>query len=336
MIALAGIPASSGAAIGPARVMKRISFDIPDAHSADPEAEKARFRSAVSSAAVEISNLKAAAEKKLGRAEAEIFAAHALMLEDPALEDAVADGITVGLTAESAVAGAIRNLAAQFDSMEDDYFKQRAADVKDIGRRILKKLEGEKSASPENDSACILVTDELLPSDTISLDTARTAGIVTERGGAASHASILARALGIPCVVGVEGLLERTSDGVEIAIDGGKGEVLIHPSENAKKRFESVAAAAREKRAAAMKRKNEPAVTVDGCVIPVFGNAGSVADVAAAIANGAEGIGLFRTEFLFLGRKTMPTEDEQTAEYSAAAAAAGGKPVTIRLLDIGG
>lgn len=344
MDVISGIPASPGVATGPANILERISLDIPALPipaGADADSEMARYRTAVAVSCDEVSAVRDAARSKLKPEESEIFDAHLLMLEDPALEDAVAQHIRGGLCAESAAAAAVRDTAAQFDAMDDEYFRARAADVRDIGRRILKNLV-RAGAGCATESASVgqaphvLVAEELMPSDAAALDAALTKGIVTEKGGATSHASIFARSLGIPCVAGVAGVLQKVVDGDVIALDGESGKVYIHPDDTVKKEFAAKAERMKQSRATALKLKDEPAVTRGGRRVAVYANAGSAKEVETAVANGAEGIGLFRTEFLFIDRKSMPSEDEQSAEYAAAARAARGRPVTFRLLDIGG
>lgn len=338
MTRLTGIPASPGIAVGPARVLARVSLDFPETkiEEAAREAELARFHRAIERSVSEVGAVRAAAEKKLRKEESEIFSAHLMMLEDPALLDGVAARVRdESLCAESAVAAVVRQFAGQFESMDDPYFRERAADVRDIGLRVMKNLKQAEIAA-EGGGRGVLVAEELLPSDTVGLDADLVAGIATEKGGATSHASILARSLGIPCVVGVEGLLANVRAGIEIAMDGKTGEVHINPDEKTRGLLEKLASEMKSKKESAIRRKSEPAVATDGRRILVFANAGSAEDVAAAVSNGAEGIGLFRTEFLFLDRRTMPSEEEQTAAYRAAAEAAGGRPVAIRLLDIGG
>ena len=338
MTLLTGIPASPGVAVGPARILERISLNIPEVkqETQDSETEMARFHRAVEISVAEMKAIREEAKKKLQKGVAEVFTAHLLMLEDPVLLDGVSARVRdSGLTVESALAATVRDLAGQFEKLEDAYFRERAADVRDIGTRILtnlKHVDGEQRTTAPG----VLVTEELLPSDALTLDAARVVGIATEKGGVTSHASIIARSLGIPCVVGVTGLLENVQENDELALDGSTGEVYIHPDEKTKRRLESLAGQIKRRKETALKKKDEPAITKDGRRIMVLANAASLADMEKAIANGAEGIGLFRTEFLFLDRKEMPTEEEQAAAYRAVAEAAAGKPVAIRLLDIGG
>lgn len=337
MSSLAGIPVSPGIALGPAHILTHPSLDVPEApHGGNADTELQRFHRSVATSTDELKAIHAAAEKKLRKQDAEIFSAHLLMLDDPALIDAVVSRVRVaGLTAESAVAAAVRDTASQFDAMDDPYFRERAADVRDIGRRILKNLS-EVSAASRADAPGVLVTGELLPSDTVALDAALTAGIATEKGGATSHASILARSLGIPCVVGVAGLLDAVRPGDEIALDGATGEIFVNPDADTKKRLTELAEKLRIRRETARKKKDEPARARDGRRVAVYANAASADDISAALENGAEGVGLFRTEFLFLDRAAMPSEDEQAEVYARAVAAAQGRPISVRLLDIGG
>ncbi len=333
-----GIPASPGTAVGPARILERVSLDVPETArpAEDADMALAQFKRALDKSVSELNAILESAKKKLSKEDAEIFNAHLMMLEDPELIDVVNDLIgNSRLTADSAVALAIRSLAARFDEMDDEYFRARAADVRDIGRRILKNLKREDTSEAAAMPG-IIVTVELTPSDTVNLDVSVTAGIATELGGATSHASILARSLGIPCVVGARGLFSQVTEGAEIAVDGYKGEIYIQPDMATKQKMRSLSADAGKKKQVALSRRNEPALTRRGRRVDVLANAKSPEEIAAGVDAGAEGVGLFRTEFLFLERRTMPGEDEQESVYRAAAVAAAGRPVAIRLLDIGG
>lgn len=339
MITLKGIPASPGAASGRSFVLFRATLDVPEKKitGSTPDAEIAAFNHALSMAAGDVKRMIESSNARQEKDEADIFGAHLLMLEDPALVDGVAGRIRgQGLDAESACAAVVREIAAQFEAMEDEYFRARVADVRDIGLRVLKYLVKNAPGSRSASEPGILITEELLPSDVADIDNEKVLGIATQRGGAASHASILARNLGIPCVVGIEGLLAAVNDGDVIAVDGESGVVVVAPDELLKRRMRKLSDELKARKSLAWGRRSEPAISLDGKHIAVMANAGSVEDVREAVSNGAEGVGLFRTEFLFLDRRSLPSEDEQAAVYTEAARAAGGLPVSIRLLDIGG
>jgi phosphoenolpyruvate-protein phosphotransferase len=273
----------------------------------------------------------------VGQDEAGIFEAQALMLEDPELvgraERLVRDA---QCPAERAIEQAGAEVAAQLESLPDEYLRARAADVRDVAARVRAVLEG--AAHPLADIALpsVIVADELLPSDTAVLDRRKILGFVTETGSQTAHAAILARALGIPAVVGVPGATSQVTDGETVIVDGAEGVVVVAPDTAARAAWEDRRREASERRAARAALRDLPAQTTDGHRIEVAANVGSLDDVTEALRQGAEGVGLFRTEFLFMQRDAAPGEDEQFDVYRAAAEVMAPRPVIVRTLDVGG
>lgn len=294
--------------------------------SGERAAERARFDAAVKAVEAELERLAAAND---------IFAAHLELAADPMLAESAAEKIDGGATAADAVHAAADELAALFAQIDDEYLRARADDVRDVCGRILRQLVPSAAdpfaAIPEGS---ILAAEELAPSDTVRIDFSRVRGVVTRRGSATSHLAILARNRGLPAVVGLGDAFDRLTDGTVVALDGGAGELIVDPDER-------TAAALRRRMEEAARDLpqwvREPAATRDGRPVAVLANAGSVAEVERAMRAGADGIGLFRSEFLYMQRQDdFPGEEEQTAAYAAAAEHCGGRPLVIRTLDIGG
>ena len=291
--------------------------------------EKKRFDEAVESAEHELDALAASNE---------IFAAHRALAGDPMLAESVTEKIAEGMTAADAVHAAADELAALFAQIDDEYLRARADDVRDVCRRILGHLEpsaGNPFASIPEGS--ILAADELAPSDTALIDFSHVRGVVTRRGSATSHLAILARNMGLPAVVGLGDDFDRLTDGQTVVLDGGAGELIVAPEPEMEAEYRRRMAAADAQAAAIGARAGEKAATRDGRKVAVFANAGSVAEVAQAMRSGADGIGLFRSEFLYMQRRDdFPDEAAQAAVYAEAAELCGGRPLIIRTLDIGG
>lgn len=309
------------------------------------DAELARIEGAVAQAIVDLQALCAQTEKRLGANEAAIFDAHRMMLEDPEFRSAIDTRIREeGASAEAAVQDTADQYIALFDAIDDEYLKARAGDVRDIASRLLRLLASgaPDTAALPNQSTCslsgqtILIAEELSPSDTVSLDPAGVAGIATVRGGATSHASILAKSLGIPAVAGAADLLQQARFEDTVIIDGDAGIAILRPSPETIALYEDRQEEQRRILRELESQKGQPSVTLDGCAIELCGNIGSPSDVQAVLENGGEGVGLFRTEFLFMERSRPPTEDEQYDAYRQVAEAFGEKPVTVRTLDAGG
>ena len=344
MHTLTGTPASAGVAIGPlvaigpAPVVAggRIAPEQADA-------EVARLATAMEAAG---SELEALAERVGAEhpAEAEIFFAHAMLAQDPALAEAAEDRIRAGDDAVAAIRAAGERFAAEYRAMDDELIAARATDILDVAGRIVDRLTGAGPAGPALERPSIIAAVDLTPSLTATLPRERLLGIALAEGSATAHAAILARAYGIPAVVGIWGLPEAmeaavgaASDaGTVVALDGATGEVVLDPDAATLARFEQARVAAVDAAARALTEAALPAVTRDGLDVTLLANIGGPGESARAVELGARGVGLFRTEFLFLERTAPPSEEEQLTAYRAVVEAFAPHPVTIRLLDVGG
>ncbi len=332
-----GIAASPGVAVAPAWHYRPALPEIAVVQVADAQAEINRLQTAVAAAVEEIGDLIALTERQLGRDDAAIFQAHQLILQDPELQQDARRRLTEQqINAEAGWQETIESLAIRYEAIDDPYMRARAADVRDVGQRVLRRLLGEQRPSFNLAAPVILLAEDLTPSDTVQLDPEKIVGILTERGGATSHSAILARGLNIPAVVGVGHTLKMISDGVTVAIDGRSGQIWPDPDADTLAELKLKREAWLENQQSARQAAQQPAVTGDGRRLEIAANIGSVREAAAALPFGAEGVGLFRTEFLFLDRDTAPTEDEQLAVYRQAAEVMGARPLIIRTLDVGG
>ncbi len=328
---LHGVAAAAGVVIGPAFVYREGQPETAARAAAAPEEELARFEEARRRAENELNALAERADDQ-GR---EILTAHQLMLQDPELQNLVEAAIRDGQPAEEAVRTATEQFAAMLEALDDEYLRERAADVRDVGRRLVAALTG-RTVGVVLQRPSVVVARDLAPTDTIGIDRSLLLGIVTEQGGPTSHTTILARSWGIPAVVATAGVLEAASDGMTVALDGDAGEVVLDPGAETRSRYEAAMARAREQAERDRAEASLPAETPDGVRVELAGNAGSPGEVAFAMEKGAEGIGLLRSEFLFMGRSTAPTEEEQYQAYAEALRNARGQRVIIRTLDIGG
>lgn len=333
-----GTSASAGIGIGTAVILEETELVIPDKTVEDVAAETERFCSAVEASIQDVSELAADMAQRIGEKEAEILNGHLMLLQDPMLTDGVKEMIQNSkLCAEAAVAQIFTMYADMFASMDDELMQQRATDMRDIKTRVQKKLLGVASVSVSSlPAGSILVAKDLTPSITAGINPENVVGIVTELGGKTSHTAILARALEIPAVVAVTGLLEEVKDKDNLIVDGSEGIVYINPEEKCLEQYQ-------EKREVFLKEKKElekfigkPTVSKDGVQVELVANIGKPEDVDKVLQYDGEGIGLFRTEFLFMDRTAMPTEEEQFEAYRKVAVAMNNKPVIIRTLDIGG
>jgi multiphosphoryl transfer protein len=334
---LRGIAASPGVAIGSAVLYRPQLPAVVEEHIQDPKAEWARFEKALEVALQEIKSFQDQARQQIGEEEAAIFQAHALFLQDPALIETVKNKVFSDLVnAEAAWDQEISETAARYRALDDAYMQARAADLEDVGRRVLRGLIGFELPALEFEQPSILLAADLSPSDTARLDPAHVLGIGTELGGATSHSAILARALGIPAVVGLGGDLWTINDGQTIAVDGAQGRLWVQPNDVQLKELAEMRATWQRTQEKAKMAGQEPALTRDGRRLEIAANIGGPNDVAIALEYGAEGVGLFRTEFLFMDRDQMPTEEEQYQAYKRVAEAMGERPLIIRTLDVGG
>jgi phosphoenolpyruvate-protein phosphotransferase len=335
---LQGIPASDGIAIGPIFIYQPETLTIERRAITDPAAEVARLDAAIITANADLLTLKAKTEAAIGREEAQIFEVHRMFLEDAAFAGATKEAIeNEKINAEAALAQTVDALVAQFEALEDDYFRQRAADIKDVGQRLLRLLTGAGGSSLANlSAAAIILAADLTPSDTAAVDRAMVLGFGTATGGATSHTAILARSLGIPAVVGLGEEILRLAATDQLIVDGGSGQIWISPDAATIAAYEARRATQQEGQAEALRHAHEPAITTDGHQVEIVANIGSLADAQQAIEMGAEGVGLLRTEFLFLERNTLPGEEEQYQVLRAIADVFQQRPLVVRTLDAGG
>jgi phosphoenolpyruvate-protein phosphotransferase len=334
-----GVPASEGIALGPAYLYQPMEFTIPTREADSPEAEMARFTAALEQAHQELEGVQETILARTGsEEEAAIFEAHAVMLDDPMLEQGVRERVETGLIVEQSLQETIDELANMLSSMDDELFAARAADVRDVGRRLLRILLGIPTFSLSGMSQpAIIVAHDLSPSDTASLQPELALGFCTEAGGLTSHTAILARTLGIPAVVGLGvGFMEKVQDDLRLAMDGETGEVILDPEQTTRLRFE----AKRRQRLSwlqiVQQEAHSPATTSEGDRVDVGANVGDIQSARAALEYGAEGVGLLRTEFLYLEDIQPPNEEKQYEAYRAIFALFEKKPVIVRTLDIGG
>lgn len=334
---LTGRAAAPGVAVAPAFVVeRRRQRTASEARAAtDPGQDKERLREALDTAGRELRDIAKAVAEVAGEEEGEIFEAHADFAADPELARRAEEGIDAGATAEDAVTEAFGWFRELLAAAQSEYLAARAADLDDVRGRVVAILRGESTAVEAPRERSVIVAAELTPSETATLPRALIAAILTAGGSPTSHAAILARALGIPAVVGVSGLLEAVDGGTELAVDGGSGEVVVGPEEAEKKQFEERAKHAEERRKRLAALRGEPGRTADGTPVPLAANLAGPDDIELARAAGAEGSGLVRTEFLFLGRRTPPGVEEQTAFYRRLLEAFTGHRVVIRTLDVG-
>ncbi|WP_040261719.1 phosphoenolpyruvate--protein phosphotransferase [Pseudomonas massiliensis] len=328
---LRAVSAAPGIAIGPAHVEAPVQFTYP-ARGESPALERQRLETAVSQVREDLQQLIAGGAAKSIR---DIFTTHLEMLEDPDLIDEVSQRLQQGDSAAAAWVVVIDSAAARQESLGDALLAERAADLRDIGRRVLAQLCGVQAAQAP-DEPYVLVMDEVGPSDVARLDPARVAGILTARGGATAHSAIVARALGIPAVVGASEAVLRIAPGTPLLLDGQRGTLIVAPQPEVLERARIERDQRAQRLAAAAQRRHEPALTADGHRVEVCANVGEAAAVSAAVEQGAEGIGLLRTELIFMAHSQAPDEATQEAEYRRVLDALAGRPLVVRTLDVGG
>lgn len=338
MKTIQGIGASEGIAIAPAY---RYLPELPQIERRNVEqvdVETQRLASAISEVEADLVELSTRLEKEIGREEAAIFEAHRMFLSDKAFVGRANEIISKHqINAEAAVDSVVIELRQTFEAMDDEYFRERGMDVVDVGRRLIRVLLGIPQPSlAELPHPCIVLANDLTPSDTARMDRNNVLGFCTARGGRTAHAAILARCLGIPAVVGAGAEVLDIPQDHQIILDGQTGTIIIEPDESALSEYEYRRTVQSELRAKAMAIAHEPAVSLDGRQVEIVGNIGAVEEAEQVIEYGGEGVGLLRTEFLFLDRTTPPDEDEQTSAYRAIAEVFGKLPLIIRTLDIGG
>ena len=333
---LKGIPAAPGLAQGKIVIVANQALAIPEHTIDDVEEEISRLDKARQISKSEILQLKEMVKSDAASNEAEIFEAHSMIIDDVSLIEIANKDIRSGKNAEAAWMKAIEFFAQQMEAIPDETLASRALDIRDVGRRVLRHLLGVENDATQLETPAIIVGRDLSPSDTVSLDKKLVLGFCTAEGGPTSHTAILAKAFGLPAVVGLgEDLLDIPA-GTYIMVDGEAGEVTIAPDEAQIASFSQRQSEADRSKQVALKAAFEPAVTKDGVRVEIVANIGGVEDAQFANENGAEGVGLFRTEFLYLDRRALPTEDEQITVYREIFNHFEEQPVVVRTLDIGG
>lgn len=333
-----GVGAAEGIGIGVAKVVREQNVEVVKKTVLDSEAEVNNFMRVLDITKAETEEMSQALEKNASAKEAEILFGHIMLMSDPMLVDEIVNRIKgESVCAEYVIEEVCNQYAVVFASMDDELMQQRATDMIDIKTRLIKKVLGiENTDLSKLPYGSILVAKDLTPSMTAGLNPDNVLGIVTQFGGKTSHSAILARALEIPAVVGLSNLPEDISDDTDILLDGESGEVIILPTDNEKSDYENKKKNYDANKEMLKKYRELPSISKDGKKVEIAGNIGSPEDAKKVIENGGEGIGLFRTEFLFMDRDCMPTEEEQFESYKEVAAVMEGKPVIIRTLDIGG
>ena len=324
-------------ALGKISVFKRREAEVRRVHIDAPEAEKARLTAAKEKALAQLQEIYDKALREVGEANAQIFEIHMMMIEDDDYNESIESIIdTQSVNAEYAVAVTADNFAEMFSSMEDAYMQARSADVKDISNRIIACLSDDGAEENSSDEKVIICADDLAPSETVLLDKDKVLAFVTAHGSSNSHTAILARNMNIPAVIGAgKAFLEAIKDGMYAAVDGYTGEVFLEPDEETRARLDKKKSDDEAKKKLLQELKGKENVTLDGTKINIFANIGGVDNIGAVLANDAGGIGLFRSEFLYLESEDFPTEDQQFAAYKKVLESMAGKKVIIRTLDIG-
>ena len=325
-----------GIVMGPVAVLKKNDYQVKRARIEDPEAEVKRVKEAVEVSKKQLGRLYDKAVREVGEASAAIFEVHQMMLEDEDYLESMENMIRIELVnAEYAVAATGDNFAEMFAAMDDEYMKARSADVKDISERLVRNLSGEGDNDLSSMEPSIIVADDLSPSETVQMDKEKILAFVTVHGSTNSHTAILARMMNIPALIGVPMDLNGLKTGMTAVVDGFSGQVIFEPEEDVQKETEKRMQEEAEKQKLLEELKGKENITLDGRKINIYANIGSVGDLGYVMENDAGGIGLFRSEFLYLGRNDFPTEEEQFQAYKQAVQTMAGKKVIIRTLDIG-
>ena len=325
-----------GIVMGPVAVLKKNDYQVKRARIEDPEAEVKRVKEAVEVSKKQLGRLYDKAVREVGEASAAIFEVHQMMLEDEDYLESMENMIRTELVnAEYAAAATGDNFAEMFAAMDDEYMKARSADVKDISERLVRNLSGEGDNDLSSMEPSIIVADDLSPSETVQMDKEKILAFVTVHGSTNSHTAILARMMNIPALIGVPMDLNGLKTGMMAVVDGFSGQVIFEPEEDVQKETEKRMQEEAEKQKLLEELKGKENVTPDGRKINIYANIGSVGDLGYVMENDAGGIGLFRSEFLYLGRNDFPTEEEQFQAYKQAVQTMAGKKVIIRTLDIG-
>ncbi len=334
--ALVGLPAAPGIALGPARHFRAPAPEIPTEPATDPQAEWEALQQALERVRTEIRATRDSVAARVGEYSAAIFDAHLLFLDDDALLEPARRAIfEQRQNAAQAWHGASETVATEYRSLDDEYLQARAEDLAGVARQVVAALVGGEAPPPSVLEPGIVLAADLTPADTAALDRELVRGLATAYGGPTSHSAILARSLGIPAAVGLGEALLEVPEGAPLALDGDAGAVVVEPAEELVRDYERRSAEREAEARRALDSAQRPARTRDGRRIEVVANVGSPEDVDAAVTSGAEGVGLLRTEFLFLERDSLPTEDEQFAAYADMAERLQGRPLILRTLDVG-
>ncbi|MGN1133863.1 MAG: phosphoenolpyruvate--protein phosphotransferase, partial [Oscillospiraceae bacterium] len=324
-------------AAGKISIFKKQDMNVKRVHIEDTDAEKARVESAKEAAAKQLQKIYEKALREVGEANAQIFEIHMMMLEDDDYNESIENIIdTQKVNAEYAAAVTADNFAEMFSSMDDAYMQARAADVKDISNRIIANLMGSADDEKNNSDAMIICAEDLAPSETVSLDKSKVLAFVTAHGSSNSHTAILARNMNIPAVIGVgDEFLSQVQNGDDAIVDGFTGEIFINPDDETSKRLLKKQQEDEEKKRLLQLLKGKENVTLDGRKIKIYANIGSVENIGEVLLNDAGGIGLFRSEFLYLENSDYPTEEQQFSAYKKVLESMAGRKVIIRTMDIG-
>lgn len=333
-----GIAASSGIAIAKAYQLISPDLSFDKQTIVDPLAEITRLEEALSISVEELEKIKAHTEKNIDHEHAEIFSAHILVLGDPELINPIKDKISTDLVnAEFALNETASMFIEMFKTMENEYMRERAADIKDVTERVMAHLLGVNFPDPALiNEKVIVIAEDLTPSDTAQLNREFVKGFATDIGGPTSHSAIMARSLEIPAIVGTKNITEFVKNNDIVIVDGSGGTVIINPSEDELKEYKQKQVDFEKQQAVWAKLKDEPTLSKDGEQVELGGNIGTPEDVEAVLANGGEAIGLYRTEFLYMGQSELPSEQTQYEAYKSVLEQMGDKPVVVRTLDIGG
>ncbi|KIX90039.1 phosphoenolpyruvate-protein phosphotransferase [Staphylococcus microti] len=333
-----GIAASDGVAIAKAYMLVEPDLSYSEQTTEDPAGEVKKFNDALTNAKVELTKIRNNAEEQLGPDKAAIFDAHLLVLDDPELINPIESMIKDdSASAPHALTEVTQNFITIFESMDNEYMKERAADIRDVSKRVLAHILGVELPNPSIvDESVIIVAHDLTPSDTAQLNKQYVQGFVTNIGGRTSHSAIMSRSLEIPAVVGTKAVTGSVQNGDMIIVDGLTGDVIINPSQDEVRAYQQKRDMFFEDREALKQLRDEATTTLDGKHAELAANIGTPNDLEGVKNNGAEGIGLYRTEFLYMGRDNMPSEDEQFEAYKKVLEEMDGKRVVVRTLDIGG
>ncbi len=333
-----GIAASAGIAIAKSFRLEHPDLTVEKQTISDKDAEIKRFEVAVNQSKDELEVIKKRANEELGEDKAAIFSAHLLVLSDPELLNPIKDKISSeGVNAEFALQEVANMFITMFEGMENEYMAERAADIRDVTKRVLAHLLGVTISNPSMISEeVIIIAEDLTPSDTAQLNRNFVKGFTTDIGGRTSHSAIMARSMEIPAVVGTKAVTSTIQNGVMVIVDGLDGDVIIDPSEEVLAQYRQKKDQYEAQKSEWAKLKNEKTVTSDGVHVELAANIGTPEDVKGVLENGGEAIGLYRTEFLYMGRDQLPSEEEQFEAYKTVLEKMEGKPVVVRTLDIGG